>query len=308
MRTALFAAVVMLVVAGSSHAHGLLIPDDKTLPPLGMVYVPPGTFRMGWESSTVIGGDVTLTHGYFMDRYEVSGALWTVVRNWALLHGYAISAGGFRASDHPVQSMTWNDAAIWCNARSQMEGLTPCYYMENTKANVWKAGNIQPLPSFVNWTANGYRLPTEAEWERAARGGLDRKVYPWGDTIANHQANYSESGDPFETSGGGAAADAGTTPIGYYNGSQVPAGQNMANGFGLYDMAGNVWEFCWDWYSTSAPSGQTDPTGPMSGSYRSLKGGSWGDSNSISLSCAFKANWETQIVSRSVSFRCVRSL
>ena len=272
--------------------------DNSTpVPPPGMVYIPPGTFRMGWESASVIGGDVTLTQGYHMDRYETSGAPWAEVANWGTQNGYEGFGGTFVAANHPVHSMTWFAAARWCNARSQKDGLTPCYYTDAALTTIWKTGTVAP---FVKWTANGYRLPTDAEWERAARGGLDRKVYPWGDTINGSMANYSGSGDPFD------GANLGTTPVGFYNGSQTPAGVNMANGYGLYDMAGNVWEWCYDWFA-SPPYGQTDPVGPALGIRgRVLRGGALNDSTR-SLQCANRNN-TPELTIINFGFRCVCGL
>jgi formylglycine-generating enzyme len=275
--------------------------DGSTpVPPLGMVYVPAGTFVMGWESPSSPGGNMTLTRSYFMDRYEVSGQLWATVRDWGNANGYSIPGGGFRAVDHPVQSVSWAAAVAWCNARSEREGLTPCYYTDALQMDVSRSGSINLVSGMVKWTANGYRLPTETEWERAARGGLDRKLYPWSDTIANHQANYSGSGDPFES------PTPGTTPVGYYNGNQVPAGQNMANGYGLYDMAGNVSEWCWDRYS-SLTYGLTDPIGSDTASYRVFRGGSF-SSPSSEVRCVYRAyvNPSGSPLGH-IGFRCVRS-
>jgi formylglycine-generating enzyme required for sulfatase activity len=128
----------------------------------------------------------------------------------------------------------------------------------------------------VKWTANGYRLPTEAEWEKAARGGASGHRFPWSDvdTITWSRANYDAwpseySYDVNPTGGRHPSFDTGgypfTSPVGYF----------AANGYGLYDMAGNVWEWCWDWYDAYSSGLQSDPRGPVSGSSRVARGGSW---------------------------------
>src|SRR5205814_8262769 len=92
------------------------------------------------------------------------------------------------AASHPVQTVKWFDTIKWCNARSQQAGLTPVYYMDMNLTQVYSNGEVTP---YVNWTANGYRLPTEAEWEKAARGGLSGQRFPWGNLISESLANYA---------------------------------------------------------------------------------------------------------------------
>lgn len=164
-------------------------------------------------------------------------------------------------SNHPVVQVNWFGAAAYCNWKSTQEGRVSCYDL-----STWQC----------DFTADGYRLATEAEWEYAARGGLTGKRYPWGDTIDGSMANYQDSGDPFET-----GDYSWTTPVGYYDGNQTPAGVDMANGYGLYDMAGNIYEWCYDWYDKNYYQACNDlgtvanPTGPVDGVSRILRGGSW---------------------------------
>ncbi len=114
----------------------LWVHDGSTpVPPLGMVYVPNGTFVMGYVDATSIGGQVELTKGYFMDRTETSGQSWTEVKNWALAHGYNFGfPGAFVGPNHPVQTVRWSEVVKWCNARSEKEGLNPCYYTDAAKS------------------------------------------------------------------------------------------------------------------------------------------------------------------------------
>jgi uncharacterized repeat protein (TIGR02543 family) len=208
---------------------------------------------------------------FYIAKHEVTKALWDEVRTWAASEGYSdLPLGAGKAANHPVQELTWHAMLKWCNARSQKDGLTPCY---TVSGDIYKTG-MSDNPD-CNWAASGYRLPTEAEWEKAARGGVNGKRYPWdSDTISHTAANYYASGTAF----GNLSGDAGYHPA--YNDGTLPytspVGSFAANGYGLYDIAGNVWEWCWDWYG-SYTSGVTDPRGPATGQYRIIRGGNWGD-------------------------------
>jgi formylglycine-generating enzyme required for sulfatase activity len=244
----------------------------KTAPaaPVGFALIPAGAFQMGDALDGLADAPVRTVNvsAFYMGKTEVTKAEWDEVRAWGLSGGYTdLAVGSGKASSHPVQSVTWWDVIKWCNARSEKDGLEPVYTVNGA---VLRTGTIVTT---VNWGAKGYRLPTEAEWEKAARGGLDGKRFPWGDTISHSQANYySNSALAYDTS-----PTRGNHPT-YAVGSEPytsPAGSFSANGYGLHDMAGNVFEWCWDWYGAYASGVQSDPKGATFGNRRMNLGGSW---------------------------------
>ena len=285
---------------------------NTTVIPSGMTLIPAGSFTMGDNLDGMNNArptNVTVS-AFYMDVNLVSYSQWQGVYNWATNHGYIFtSAGSGKAANHPVQEVDWYDVVKWSNARSVQAGLTPVYYTDAGLTKVYTNGEVTV---YVNWSANGYRLPTEAEWEKAARGGLSGKRFPWGDTISESQANYYSywsGGVPYYF------YDVNTYE-GYntnYNTGMIPytspVGSFAPNGYGLYDMAGNVYEWCWDWYGT--PYGQpttTNPTGPGTGSQRMLRGGYWiGYANDSRCASRTQVGYPF-FASSYFGFRCVRGL
>jgi len=262
--------------------------------PAGMVLIPRGTNAGTYPES---GGAYSLTvDPFYMDRHEVTRELWNDVRAWAIVNGYTFdNPGSGKAANHPVHSVSWYDAVKWCNARSEKEGLTPSYvyftFVPTPTAWVYKTGQRDNV---VQTDTVGYRLPTAVEWEYAARGGVRSRRFPWGDSdqIQHARANYiSDDFYPYDTSptrGSHPAYNDGTQP---YTG---PVGSFAPNGYGLYDMAGNVWEWCFNWHSSYV------------GSRREVRGGSY---NSFAFTCQVYTPYysEPDAAPRSLGFRSVRS-
>src|SRR5690606_23254253 len=120
------------------------------------------------------------TSAFFMDRYEVSKQLWDEVYSWAIANGYDFDNSGYAAgSDHPISGISWYDAVKWCNARSEKEGLVPVYHTDPERTEAYRTGQVVLDNNWVSWEANGYRLPTLAEWAKAYRGGQWSGHFYW---------------------------------------------------------------------------------------------------------------------------------
>jgi formylglycine-generating enzyme required for sulfatase activity len=230
--------------------------------PVGFATIPAGDFSMGDSLDGIADAplhQVTVS-AFYMGKTEVTDGEWFEVKVWAEGHGYTdLGYGSGSGANRPVTYVSWYDAIKWCNARSEKEGLEPYY---STYDGPMRTGKMFMDINYSS--ANGYRLPTEAEWEKAARGGLSGKRFPWGDTISHSQANYwSTSSIAYDVS-----PTRGHHPS--YRGVTSPVGSFAANGYGLYDMAGNVSEWCFDQYGeygwwNSFPFGSS----------RVARGGNW---------------------------------
>jgi formylglycine-generating enzyme required for sulfatase activity len=282
--------------------------------PSGMALIPAGSFTMGDVADPNNYGDaaplsVTVS-AFYMDTNLVSYGQWTNVYAYATSHGYNFlhtGAGKNSAPNQPVQTVDWFDCVKWSNARSQQAGLAPVYYTDAGLTQVFTNGD-SGTTVYQNLTTNGYRLPTEAEWEKAARGGLAGNRFPWGNSISESQANYYGAAASYSYDLGPNGYNA-IGSVGGMSPATSPVGSFAPNGYGLYDMAGNLFEWCWDWYGT--PYGQpttNNPTGAGPGSgLRVLRGGYWADVASLSR-CAYRSNDDPDDANYHFGFRCVRGL
>ena len=240
-RMRLMLAVGLAVLAAESAPAQ---ESGTDLPP-GMVQIPAGTFLMGSPASEQgrDGGEVqhlVTVSAFKMGRYEVTQ------KEYLEIMGENPSWYRKDGDNRPVESVSWLDAVEYCNVRSEEEGLTPVYMI---------TGHGEDREVEWNRGADGYRLPTEAEWEYACRAGT---------TTAWSSGNTGADAWTSESSGN----------------STHPVGQKEANPWGLYDMHGNVSEWCWDWYGDYPDGAQTDPVGAASGNDRVLRGGNWYNSAS----------------------------
>ncbi len=225
------------------------------------LWIPPGSFLMGADDEEARPSEkpvhrVTVA-GFYLDRHPITNAQYARFvaetghqppkggHPWTRWHGNVPPSGH---EDHPVVLVSWSDAQVYCE-----------------------------------WS--GKRLPTEAEWEKAARGGVEGQRYPWGNDLPMEVANYEDD-----------------------QGQTTPVGQYPPNGFGLVDMAGNVWEWCADWFDEGyyAVSPAVDPAGPAKGSERVLRGGCW-HRDAASLRCANHYHNAPKHTVNSVGFRCAHS-
>ena len=274
--TTLSAVDANLVAANIPYGVTMFGIQGSGNPKEGMALIPAGDF---FKTDSPDGRDFATNYvsAFYMSRTPITKAQWDAVRSWASTNGYTdLPVGGGKGVDHPVHTVSWYAVVKWCNARSEMEGRPPAYYTDGTHETVYRTGNLNLTNGCVAWTTNGYRLPTESEWEKAARGGLHAHRYPWGDTtnrISHAQANFNNNGGEdyqYGSTGYHPSFNTGAQPY------TSPVGSFAPNGDGLYDMLGNVFGWCWDRYDMSGYYvAGSDLRGPDTGFYRVLRGGSW---------------------------------
>ncbi len=255
-----FILAALLVVAS------LVAVMDVAVARADFVWVKGGQFKN--TKSNYYGKGVTVAD-FYIGKFAVTQKEWVEVMG--------TNPAKFKGDDLPVEMVSWYDSIEYCNRRSMKEGLRP-YYNINKKD---KDPNNRPDPKFgdldaMKWTvtinagANGYRLPTEAEWEYAAGGGRKSRSYTYSgsDAVDEVAWYWRNSGDRVLSGAWNWRA------IEQNHNRTQPVGRKKPNELGLYDMSGNVREWCWDWYGELA-SNVTDPKGSQSGFGRVWKGGGW---------------------------------
>lgn len=255
----------LLIAAGCSSDDG----DGPVDLNLDMALIPAGTFTMGDQAGAGVANETPTrsvsVNAFFMSKHEISQRVYQEVMG--------ANPSYNKGDNRPVENITWFKALEFCNALSARQGYEMCYVDIN--------GNVS-----VEMGANGYRLPTEAEWEYGCKAGTASSYY-----TGNSKADL-ESAGWYSGNGGGTTHD---------------VGKLRANNFGLFDMHGNVFEWCWDWFKSDYyQDGQNNnPLGPAGGSDRVCRGGSY---FVFEFGCrsSFRSMLKPSIPSRDIGFRVVR--
>lgn len=254
--------------------------SDHTIPD-NFIFVKGGSFSMGDTRISPQAHTVTVSDIYVCEN-EVTQSEWYDVME--------TNPSYFIDSKKPVETVSWYDAIVYCNKRSIKEGLVPCYRL-NGYTNPANWGDV-PVDSDstwdalqCKWNANGYRLPTEAEWEYVAKGGLYARPYQYSgsdslDWVGWYQSNSASMTHRIKT--------------------------KAPNSLALYDLSGNVSEWVWDWRADYPLNNQENPHGALIGESRVVRGGSWGEAEEYATN-TFRTNCMPNIRTSRIGFRVVRN-
>jgi formylglycine-generating enzyme required for sulfatase activity len=252
-----------------------------------MIYINGGMFIMGspvneeGRASNEIQRNITVG-SFYISRFPITQ------KEFQEIMGHNPSS--FKGDNLPVENITWWDALEYCNRRSQRERLTPVYTIDKSQGTAaW------------NRSASGYRLPTEAEWEYACRAGTTTP-YNTGIKITSDQANFNGVWQEELLNEFGVITRINR---GEYRKKTTQVGTFAPNARGLYDMHGNVWEWCWDLFGPYASGTHTNPTGMISGYSRVMRGGSWSNS-ATNIRSAYRVDYDPGSKGNDIGFRVVR--
>lgn len=286
-KTAIQISAIFILI---SCCVALSAQTEKSFSSKNMFFIKGATFQMGspenesWREKDETLHTVTLD-GFYISRYEVTQ------EEYERIMGKNPSSFKGKEKNLPVENVTWYDAAEFCNALSKAEGLTPVYKIDGEDVE-W------------NKSANGYRLPTESEWEFAARAGtktpFSSAKVP-GDSDANFYAHY-----PYNIEQNYFNDSVLETRPGYYRQHTVEVGSFKPNGNGLYDIHGNVSEWCWDLYGKYPTGAVKNPSGAEKGSARIARGGGWNDFGKH-MRCAYRSSQMPDEPFSSRGFRVARN-
>jgi len=269
-----------------------VINEDLPLP-ANFVRIEGGTFTMGSPLNEPIRYDNEVQHrvtvsSFYMGKYQVTQAEYEAVMG--------TNPSNFKGSNLPVENVSWYDAVEYCNKLSQKENLTPAYIIDKGRSDINNTSDSDTVRWLITWNqnANGYRLPTEAEWEYACRAGTTTP-FNTGNNITTGNANY-DGNYPYNKNAKGT-----------YRQKTTPVGSFAPNPWGLYDMHGNVWEWCWDWYGSNyySSSPASNPAGAVSGALRVVRGGGWNYS-AADVRSAWRSYYTPSNRLNFIGFRLVR--
>ena len=211
----------------------MILSEMVLIPSAGKSFTMGSNEKIGGQSNTIPAHKVKFTRNFYLDKYAVSWSLWKLVYDWAIKHGYTFEEyAAHGKTDFPVYGVGWIECIKWCNARSEMEGLEAIYFDTVGNGNVIRSGLARTVGQ-CDKLGDGWRLPTEAEWEYAAHGGV-QSYYPYGNLPDHKYATYMSD-------------------------TWCKVNANLPGNFGLFNMAGNVMEWCYELFYQYTSATQTDP-------------------------------------------------